>query len=135
MGKDHDRLEEIFRGFRNAKVADLEKGRALFAEFKEGLERHIFWEEEILFPLFESRTGMRDVGPTAVMRTEHQTIKEILRKIDDSLAARNVRTEELEKELLEVLGAHNDKEEHILYPWIDNTVTEGDRKNAFEKMK
>ena len=66
---------------------------------------------------------MRDSGPTAVMRMEHRQIKEILERIHDQLKAGKKNTTFMESELLRVLGEHNDKEESILYPWIDKEVS------------
>ena len=60
MGKDHDRLDKIFKEFREVKTNDRAKLIPLFHDFKTGLQRHIVWEEEILFPVFEDETGMRD---------------------------------------------------------------------------
>jgi iron-sulfur cluster repair protein YtfE (RIC family) len=77
MSHDHDRLDAIFAEFR--KEPDAGKTRELFLQFDTGLRAHIVWEEEILFPPFEDRTGMRHTGPTAVMRMEHQQIKQIRR--------------------------------------------------------
>ncbi len=133
MGEDHDRLDGIFKEFKNAKNTNKNKAKILFSEFKNGLQRHIEWEEEILFPLFENKTGMRDEGPTAVMRMEHRTIKDFLEKIHSGLG-RNVQTNNLEEELVLVLTEHNGKEEDILYPWIDNSADEEEKKEAFAKM-
>ena len=55
------------------------RGKECFEKFKFGLHRHIAWEEEILFPLFEEKTGMTDGGPTFVMREEHRQIKALWR--------------------------------------------------------
>lgn len=136
MGEDHDRLDRIFGIFRNIKNTDMAKAKPLFHDFKTGLQRHIVWEEEVLFPIFESKTGMRDAGPTAVMRAEHRQIKEFLEKIHEKVAKGETGTiNELENGLLEVLRAHNDKEESILYPWIDDAASEKEREEAFTKMK
>lgn len=136
MGKDHDRLDSIFQQFRNIKYNDKKKAKILFHEFKIGLQKHIVWEEEILFPLFEQRTGMHDNGPTAIMRLEHRQIKEFLERIHDKIATGTIREiNELENGLIEVLIAHNNKEDNILYPWIDNSVSEEEREDAFTRMK
>ncbi len=88
------------------------------------LQRHIIWEEHILFPVFESRTGMEDQGPTAVMRMEHRHIKVFLDQIHDHIAKKETDTDGFEKDLVETLAAHNRKEETVLYPWIDRCVSE-----------
>jgi len=53
MSKDHDRLDVIFAAFQKANVIDPEQAKSLFDNFETGLRRHIVWEEEILFPVFE----------------------------------------------------------------------------------
>lgn len=135
MGNDHDRLDKIFEEFRNMKNTGIKKAKQMFHDFKVGLQRHIVWEEEVLFPIFENETGMHDAGPTAVMRTEHRKIKDFLERIHNKIVAGDNKTESLEHGLIEVLTEHNNKEENILYPWIDNSVSNEKREEAFTKMK
>ena len=136
MAQDHDRLDGIFKEFRGIKVQDLKKAKSFFHDFKIGLQKHIVWEEEILFPIFENKTGMFETGPTAVMRMEHRQIKEFLEKIHDRiLKGETKEIDELEKGLIEVLTAHNQKEENILYPWIDDSISETEKEEVFTQMK
>ena len=131
MSRDHDRLDAIFKDFQNKKTSDLEKAKQLFLEFKLGLEQHILWEEEILFPTFEQRTGMREAGPTAVMRMEHGQIKNFLQSIQKEIA----KSHRDEASLIQVLSSHNSKEESILYPWFDNTLSESERAATLSKIE
>ena len=136
MEKDHDRLDKIFEEFRKTKDTSMPKARTMFHDFKTGLQRHIVWEEEILFPIFEKETGMRDSGPTSVMRLEHRQIKGFLEEIHKKVVEGNADgIDELEDGLLEVLKGHNYKEENVLYPWIDKETNEQERTKAFLKMK
>lgn len=135
MGEDHDRLDGIFKEFQKVKNTDLGKAQMLFHEFKVGLQRHIVWEEEILFPLFENQAGMREAGPTAMMRREHKEIKHFLEGIHQRLTSSDVQTGELEEKLIGVLTEHNNKEESILYPWIDSSVNEQEKRRAFTNME
>lgn len=134
MGEDHDRLDGIFKEFSNAENFARDKAKSLFHNFKIGLQRHIVWEEEILFPLFEDKTGTRESGPTAVMRMEHREIKDFLEKIHDNLN-NNALTDDLRDGLISVLTGHNDKEEGILYPWIDDSTSQEEKEEMFVKMK
>lgn len=135
MEQDHDRLDAIFAEFRKIKTENLEQARRLFQDFKTGLQKHIVWEEEILFPEFERRTGMVNQGPTAVMRMEHREIKSYLDKIHDKILTPDTTgLDELEDGLLGVLTAHNQKEENVLYPWIDGTLEEAERQRLFTAM-
>jgi iron-sulfur cluster repair protein YtfE (RIC family) len=165
MRQDHKRLDVILKDFDSV---------FRFAEFKIGLQRHIVREEEILFPLFEEKTGINPVrnscgvldpagiifkaathavspvreisltgqaagiisngikneGPTEVMRAEHREIKGFLERIHD-----NISDKEAKKGLIEVLTAHNEKEETILYPWIEKSLTKEESETAFQKME
>lgn len=135
MGHDHDRLDEIFNQFHTSKKQDAQKARSLFQELLTGLHRHILWEEEILFPVFEAQAEMvRDQGPTEVMRNEHRQIKYFLEQIQTKVAEGDLSTEEAEEGLLQVLAAHNVKEEKILYPWIDNCVSDEERASLLAQM-
>jgi iron-sulfur cluster repair protein YtfE (RIC family) len=122
MSRDHDRLDVIFAEFR--KEPDAGKAKELFPRFDAGLRSHIAWEEEILFPPFEEKTGMRDAGPTAVMRMEHRQIKQLLAFIEQAIGQRDAA--ESARALVEVLTAHNHKEENILYPWLDQSLSGGE---------
>lgn len=135
MGQDHDRLDDLFREFQTTKGSDVAKAKHAFSEFKRGLQRHIVWEEEILFPLFERQMAMQDCGPTAVMRMEHRRIREFLEEIHERFIDGERDTDEIEKALLNTLTAHNKKEEGILYPWMDRSLSEQEVDTALTRMK
>jgi hemerythrin-like domain-containing protein len=134
MGQDHDQLDQLFSAFRSKKASDVARAIHFFSEFKRGLQRHIIWEEEFLFPCFESRTGLLDEGPTAVMRLEHRRIKSLLDKIHDDVANGKTDTDDLEGELANVLLVHNTKEESVLYPSIDQCLSEQEATELIEAM-
>lgn len=133
--KDHDRLDGLFRRFQEDKRPNFPEARRCFKEFKRGLERHIVWEEEILFPLFESKTGIHETGPTAMMRLEHREIKEALEKVHKKVREGNPETDEEEEALLSLLKEHNFKEEQVLYPMIDHWASEEEQEEVFAKMR
>ncbi len=131
---DHDRLDDLFKKFQELKRTDFPKAKEYFKEFKFGLQRHIVWEEDILFPLFEEKTGMHDDGPTAVMRSEHRLIKKHLESIHDKVREGNPDTDADEQLLIHTLLLHNQKEEMILYPAIDRLFSESERASVFARM-
>ena len=78
---------------------------------------------------------MYDAGPTAVMRMEHRQIESFLKEIGEKLLAEGMEgVNEAEISVLEVLGSHNQKEENILYPAIDNLTSEQEKENAIKRM-
>lgn len=131
MGRDHDRLDEIFAGLRRER--DAARAKELFLQFDSGLRAHIVWEEEILFPVFEDRTGMKNSGPTAVMRMEHDQIKHHLQTLKEGATQGD--PGRVMDALLEVLAGHNQKEEHILYPWLDQFLSHEEASSLVERFK
>ena len=85
MQSDHKRLDDLFEMFQERKDTDQGEARRNFCPFRRGLFTHITWEEEILFPIFEERTGMKDNGPTFVMRAEHREIRDLLNRIREKI--------------------------------------------------
>ena len=133
--QDHDRLDELFKIFQQLKRSDLAKAKEAFKEFKFGLQRHIVWEEDQLFPLWEEKTGMSEGGPTFVMRAEHRQIGKQLEAVHDKVAEQNPDSDQEEQALLDLLGSHNMKEERVLYPAIDQLTSAEERETVFRNMK
>jgi len=132
--EDHDRLDGLFQSFQALKRSDAAKAKAAFKEFKFGLQRHIVWEEELLFPLWEEKTGLSDGGPTFVMRHEHRRIGEQLEAIHRKVAEENPDSDQEEQALTALLASHNLKEERVLYPSLDQVTTEEERKAVYRRM-
>lgn len=132
--QDHARLGGLFERFRTTKRSNQTAAGQAFRQFADGLKRHIVWEEAILFPLFEAKTGVHGMGPTAVMRMEHQQIRALLDAILLKVEHQDAAGDAEENALLEVLDAHNRKEEHMLYPLIDQHLSDEERQGVFTKM-
>ncbi|MEO8584708.1 MAG: hemerythrin domain-containing protein [Acidobacteriota bacterium] len=121
---DHDRLDALdAAAFASFEAGDIAGARAIFAAFARGLERHIRFEEEILFPALEARAGFGpSAGPTAVMRTDHVEIRACLAGIAAALDGGGAGASEIRVRLATLLGGHNLKEEQILYPLADRVL-------------
>jgi iron-sulfur cluster repair protein YtfE (RIC family) len=133
--QDHDRLDELFKTFQRLKRSDFAKAKEAFKEFRFGLQRHIVWEEDVLFPLWEERTGMSEGGPTFVMRHEHRQIGQQLEAVHQKVADQDPDSDQEERALLDLLGSHNMKEERVLYPAIDQLTSVEERETVFQNMK
>ena len=135
MSIDHDRLDSKIRTYSADKLVDIERAESIFLSFKNELERHIIWEEDILFPVFEKKTGIKDGGPTSVMRMEHNQIKNHLQEIKRKLHTKKIQGPcKEEVALFKVLESHNQKEENILYPGIDNLTSEQEKELMIKEM-
>ncbi|NOT96157.1 MAG: hemerythrin domain-containing protein [Nitrospira sp.] len=132
--EDHDRLDELFKSFHQLKRTDPAKAQQAFVDFKTGLQRHMVWEEDVLFPLWEKKTGMTEGGPTFVMRQEHREIMEGLDAIDRKVQAQNPESDQEEQAFMDLLERHNMTEEEVLYAAIDRAMSMDERETVFQAM-
>lgn len=92
--------------------------------FSAAMERHFNMEETVLFPAFERATGMVGMGPTMVMRAEHEQMRGVLRTM---AACANTGDHEGLLDhgdtLLMLIQQHNVKEEGILYPMAEQHLS------------
>ena len=138
MEADHSRLNTIFTNFRKIRDQNLEKSKVLFSEFSSDLRRHILWEEEIIFVLIGDKVKIKkgtSAGKTlSMLSMQHTQIIEFLDQINNSLRQGKIEIE-FETWLLEILSQHNDLEESIVYPLIDEVLNENEKEVVFQKMK
>ena len=123
----HKHCDDIFSRAEEACAnGDWVTGEQAFALLFDQLETHFASEEELLFPAFETATGMTS-GPTEVMRGEHRQMRDLLAQMQGALAARDSDTFGGAAEtLLILMQQHNMKEENILYPMCDNALAASD---------
>lgn len=131
FGLDHRRLDAIFAAAkRSLHAGEIARGIAEFSEFRDGLERHIVAEEEVLFPMFEALVAGGG-GPTHVMRLEHVEIRRLMAEIASEIerGGGDGHTTPLAA-LTARIYAHNGKEERILYPAMDRAARDADTLDA-----
>jgi len=120
MSDDHRHCDDLFALAEQAAAdGSLSRARSAFGDFQMAMLRHFLGEEQTLFPAFEERTGMR-MGPTQVMRMEHEQMRELMVAAVDALAQDDAESflGQLET-LLIMMQQHNMKEENVLYPMCD----------------
>ena len=125
--QDHVEIDQLVVSLmRDMRAASEKPGAAVgglverLEEIDRRLERHIIWEEEILFPAVEELEPHLREGPGDVMRAEHAEIRDYkqrsLTHLRDGEIALAIR--ELDA-AVDVLIDHNEKEEQIYYPTAD----------------
>lgn len=120
LGDHHRQCDELFAIIEQAIEAE-DWGRAAecFSRFEKSMQQHFDVEESILFPEFEARTGMT-MGPTAVMRSEHAQIRELMEAAAEAISAHDADEYSGYAETLHIMTQqHNMKEENVLYPMCD----------------
>ncbi len=123
LSGDHRGLDREFEEFQAAAGYGRDRRQEIFARFAAGLRRHIEVEERLLFPAFgEGDPSHRHL--VDLMLDEHRRIEGILDRIRLRLETGPTSTEDLESELVNVLWAHNVREEGSVYPWFDTHLPE-----------
>ena len=135
LGNDHRACDDQFAAAEAAVAQNRQdSARSLFAGFRASMARHFAMEEEVLFPAFEARTG-NTMGPTHVMRIEHQQMRELMDAMERALAETNPgQFLGLSETLNMLMQQHNLKEESMLYPMSDR-VLGGEDGNVVRSME
>lgn len=135
LGGDHRMCDDLFASAEEA-VGQKNWGVAhkLFDQFHATMTHHLAMEENVLFPAFEAQTGTT-VGPTQVMRMEHEQMRELMQ----SMAHAVIKTDfegylGLSETLNMLMQQHNLKEENMLYPMTDRVLA-GERDQLLHAMK
>ncbi|MDX1593970.1 MAG: hemerythrin domain-containing protein [Gammaproteobacteria bacterium] len=125
MTDDHRRCDTLFADLEAAvNDGDWDAASAGLEQFLDGMNHHFSIEEEQLFPEFERLTGMA-MGPTRIMRSEHEQMRALFEELRIGLAEQDEETVLGTAETLNVLmQQHNLKEEEILYPMTDQALGE-----------
>jgi len=120
MTNDHRDCDENFVYFENM-IAEQNWSelKASWDIFSKKLNHHFEMEETVLFPAFESATGMTS-GPTSVMRSEHQQMRTLMLEIEQAMASQDKsQCQGVAETLMLMIQQHNMKEEQMLYPMTD----------------
>lgn len=121
LEREHHEIDAGLEAF----FADVAAGRVNIEELHRAstaLRRHIYLEEEYLFPPLRSAGVM---GPVLVMLREHGEIWRTLDALEQEAARQDgVGMSVRCRELLAQLEAHNAKEEQIIYPEGDAQLSE-----------
>jgi len=140
LGADHHRLTELWDGFikiertcafghetmHTLDAHHLDGPKEDLARFIFGLRRHIHMEEDLFFPVFDSKSGA-PAGLTTVMRAEHREINAALKELEEILelpdCAVIIQTIAHRPEHPSMLFKRHDlKEERVLYPMADRIL-------------
>lgn len=123
LPEHHRHCDDLFVAAEDAvQRGDWPAAAAAYARFHAQMKAHFEAEEGLLFPAFESATGMT-AGPTQMMRHEHAQMRALLSALAEACAAHDADKYAGDAEtLLTLMQQHNMKEENILYPMCDRAL-------------
>jgi hypothetical protein len=123
LAPDHKRCDTLFAAAESAvSNGDWDSAIPEFSRFRDAMLHHFAMEEEVMFPAFETRTGMKQ-GPTAVMRSEHRQMTGLFDSMVGALARKDSNAYLGDADtLLIIMQQHNVKEEQMLYRMADQAL-------------
>ncbi len=121
LSDDHHACDALWAEVEQAADGgNLPETRTRFGAFDAAMRHHFAFEEQQLFVALDAATGMHGVGPTAVMRAEHEQMRRVLHTMAGALAGGDTQSVlDHGDTLLMLVQQHNMKEEHIVYPLAD----------------
>ncbi|MDT8451217.1 MAG: hemerythrin domain-containing protein [Gammaproteobacteria bacterium] len=137
MSQDHKDCDLLFAKAETAVSSeDWAAATQTFNEFIEAMESHLSFEEKVLFPAFEEATGIT-MGPTEMMRMEHDQMRVLLIEMRDALDRQH--SDDylgIADTMLIMMEQHNLKEEQILYNLMDQRLPkEGHWQQRFQEWQ
>lgn len=129
--EDHAQMDELMERYRKYKEIDIEQAARYFSDFVRLLKHHMSVEDEIVFPVFDSRCQKPMAGLTETLRAQHKHIITHLAAIQSKLLRNDMNTEVEEVSLMRALTEHEKDEDSGLYPVLDQILTEGEQRMIF----
>lgn len=133
----HRELEDLFTRHQMALLrADYGAARNLLEAYEEGLFTHMKEEEEILVPLYQSRTAHLRGGDAEIFTLEHKKIVEWLNRLKMRLHRIVPSVPDLkaviallddESQFKKFIEHHSLREDRIFYPEIEKVVDEKEK--------
>lgn len=122
FAKEHHEIDAAIEKYMASTREDPEQRAKMLLEAVSALRRHIYLEEEVVFPHLPRATLMM---PLMVMHREHGELWRRMDALEVSLQGGSA-DEHLAadcQELLSLLENHNSKEEPIIYPQMDTALS------------
>jgi hemerythrin-like domain-containing protein len=126
----HSLLESSFSVFQSEVKSGAESVKVSFAEFTAETKTHFFVEEDIIFSFMSWKEPV--IGEIInQLKREHSVMLDMLDKMSQNLQA--ISTEDLES-FYSLLENHRKVEEKNLYPRLDNSLSELQKKEIVAKI-
>lgn len=132
---DYERVLKLFCEFERLLKYDIETANEVYHQFDKALRRHIRLEDSLLFPLYESYTNFGQDGPTLIMRNEHRVLEDLLNAISCVLIRDLAVDHSLRYQLKALLDEHNGKEEKMIYPAMDDLLSDEEIMSFLDVMR
>lgn len=133
LGKEHTRLVQLFDNYRATKKIDLVEAGEIFNEFSNLLQKHMLWEERILFPILRKNKSLSHEHMVDLIRSEHIKILAYLKHLQEEIE-KELDTENEEEKLILALIKHEEFEDGFFHPIIISLLEEEEKAEIFKSI-
>jgi len=131
MLKQHSVINQFLLDFEKISDQDSVRLTRKFNEFSWLLSKHLFIEEENIFPVSDKNNKL-ELKQLQTLLNEHKDIRKIIENLDEEITfGRKPNTAILR----ELLFAHEEREISGFYPLLDSRLSEKQKKDIFDKLK
>lgn len=120
--RDHARLDALWAEFVSRRIEDPCGARHVFEDFRAGLERHMKWEDELLFAKFAQRADDRGRLLADLLVWEHEGLRRWLDRLASDRGGAGLDADLECIAFAGTLAGHNRREETLVYPKVDGLL-------------
>ena len=136
LGRDHEWLDGLLDRLKAEVRSSAPAAGEALRGFTGGLEHHMEWEDQHLFPAVKARASPKEIRSIESLEIDHERLRETLRSLATSLAAGDFGSAGTLVEWLgTLLEGHNYDEEHGVYVEADRLLGAADRRRLIERFE
>jgi hemerythrin-like domain-containing protein len=136
LSGDHLRLDALLEELTRAVSDSAPAGVELLGRLKEGLQYHMSWENQSLFPAVKALGSAKERRSIESLEIDHERLRETLQNLESFLAAGDFAAAEPGVRWLKtLLQGHNYDEEHGVYVDADRLLSPAERRSLIERFE
>jgi hemerythrin superfamily protein len=132
MIKDHSKLNDLIEKLDESTKQDFDSMKEAFTKFEWELEKHIFTEEKVIFTSYNPENVLEGYKMLPELTKQHNYIVNKLNNWRDDIRKRRVLTDVYS--FKEFLDNHRQFEEEKVYPKLDESLSEDDKRHIVAKI-
>ena len=132
MIKDHRKLNDLIEKLDESTKKDFDSMKETFTKFEWELEKHIFTEEKAIFTSYNPYNVSEGYKMLPELTQHHNFIVNKLNNWREDIRKKRVLTDVYS--FKEFLDNHRQFEEEKVYPKLDESLTEDDKKHIIAKI-
>lgn len=128
---EHARLIHLFGNYKESKKSGLACASTALKDFADVLEKHILWEERVLFPVLQKDKIDSHENEINLIRSQHIKILAYLKDLSVKVE-KNINSEKEEDKLIAELINHEEYEDEVMHPIIIKLLKETGKGELFD---